>query len=135
MAGYSGTPLPRRLGVREGQRIAWLSAPRHFDDLVGDLPGGVTLLRALRPPLDLLVQFATVRAELQRRLPRLREAVFPDGAAWVAWPKRSSGVATDVTEDVVRELALPLGLVDVKACAIDETWSGLKLVVREDQRA
>ena len=133
-AGYSGTPLPAKLGVMAGQRIAWLSAPRGFDALVGDLPGGVTVLRALRPPLDLLVQFATVRRELARRLPRLREAVFPDGAAWVAWPKRSSGVATDVTEDVVRELALPAGLVDVKVCAIDETWSGLKLVVPKAQR-
>ena len=133
-AGYSGTPLPKKLGVKAGQRIAWLSAPRHFDALVGELPGGVTVLRALRPPLDLLVQFATVRSVLARRLPQLREAVFPDGAAWVAWPKRSSGVPTDVTEDVVRELALPAGLVDVKVCAIDETWSGLKLVVPKAQR-
>jgi hypothetical protein len=133
-AGYSGTPLPAKLGVKAGQRIAWLSAPRHFDALVGDLPGGVTVLRALRPPLDLLVQFTIVRRELARRLPRLREAVFPDGAAWVAWPKRSSGVATDVTEDVVRELARPAGLLDVKVCAIDETWSGLKLVVAKAQR-
>jgi len=128
-AGYSGTPLPRKLGVKPGQRIAWLSAPRHFDDLVGDLPGGVTLLRALRPPIDLLVQFTTVRSELARRLPKLRDAIAPDGAAWIAWPRRSSGVATDVTEDVVRDLALAAGLVDVKACAIDETWSGLKLVI------
>jgi hypothetical protein len=134
MAGYSGTPLPAKLGVRAGQRVAWLSAPRHFDALVGDLPGGVTVLRALRPPLDVLVQFATVRRELARRLPKLRDAVFPDGAAWVAWPQRSSGVDTDVTEDVVRELALPAGLVDVKVCAIDETWSGLKLVVPKAQR-
>ena len=132
-AGYSGTSLPARLGVRAGQRIAWLSAPRHFDALVGDLPGGVTVLRALRPPLDLLVQFATVRRELERRLPKLRDAIFPDGVAWVAWPKRSSGVATDVTEDLVRDLALAGGLVDVEVCAIDETWSGLKLVVPKDQ--
>jgi hypothetical protein len=133
-AGYSGTPLPTKLGIRAGQRIAWLSAPRNFDALVGDLPGGVTLLRALRPPLDVLVQFTTVRRELERRLPKLRDAVFPDGAAWVAWPKRSSGVATDVTEDVVRDLALAAGLVDVKVCAIDDTWSGLKLVVPKAQR-
>ncbi len=133
-AGYSGTPLPAKLGVKAGQRIAWLSAPRDFDALVGDLPGGVTLLRALRPPLDVLVQFTTVRRELERRLPKLRDAVFPDGAAWVAWPKRSSGVATDVTEDVVRELAIAAGLVDVKVCAIDDTWSGLKLVVPKAQR-
>jgi hypothetical protein len=134
VSGYSGTPLPRKLGVQAGTRVAWLSAPRHFDDLVGDLPGGVTVLRALRPPVDLLVQFTTIRAELARRLPKLRDAIFPDGAAWVAWPKRSSGVATDVTEDVVRDLALPIGLVDIKVCAIDETWSGLKLVVPKAQR-
>lgn len=134
MSGYSATPLPRKLGVKAGQRVAWLSAPRHFDDLVGDLPGGVTVLRALRPPVDLLVQFTTISAELARRLPKLRDAIFPDGTAWVAWPKRSSGVATDVTEDVVRDLALSIGLVDVKVCAIDDTWSGLKLVVPKAQR-
>jgi hypothetical protein len=133
-AGYSGTPLARKLGVDEGTRVAWLGAPAGFDALVGDLPPGVDVLRSLRAPLDLLVQFTTSRAELARRLPALRDAVFPAGAAWVAWPKRSSGVDTDVTEDVVRELALPLGLVDVKVCAIDATWSALKLVVRKEHR-
>jgi hypothetical protein len=133
-AGYSGTPLVRKLGVRAGARVAWLGAPDGFDALVGELPAGVTVLRSLRAPLDLLVQFTTARAELVQRLPGLRDAVFPAGAAWVAWPKRSSGVETDVTEDVVRDEALPLGLVDVKVCAIDATWSGLKLVVRKEHR-
>jgi hypothetical protein len=118
----------------EGARVAWLGAPGGFEALLGELPPGVSVLRSLRAPLDLLVQFTTSRAHLARRLPGLREAIFPAGVAWIAWPKRSSGVATDVTEDVVRELALPLGLVDVKVAAIDETWSGLKLVVRKEHR-
>jgi hypothetical protein len=133
-AGYSGTPLPKKLGVRPGHRVAWLSAPDGFDATLGELPDGVDVRRRLGGGLDVLVQFATVRAELAQRLPQLKGAVFPDGSAWVAWPKRSSGVETDITEDVVREEALPLGLVDVKVCAIDETWSGLKLVVRKELR-
>jgi hypothetical protein len=129
-AGYSGTPLAKKLGVRDDapQRRAFLGAPDAF------LPG-VEARRTLRGPLDLVVQFVTERRVLERRLPKLREAVFPAGAAWIAWPKRASGVATDVTEDVVREVALPAGLVDVKVCAIDDTWSGLKLVVPKEQRA
>ena len=134
VAGYSGTPLVKKLGVKEGQRVAWLGAPDGFDALVGELPPGVTVLRRLSAPLDVLVQFTTSRVDLQRRLPRLRDAVFPAGAAWIAWPKRASGVPTDVTEDVVREVALPRGWVDVKVCAIDATWSGLKLVVPKAQR-
>ena len=133
-AGYSGTPLVKKLGVKEGHRVAWLGAPDGFPDLVGELPAGVKASSRLSTHTDVLVQFTRARAELGKRLPKLREAVFPDGSAWVAWPKRSSGVETDVTEDVVRELALPLGLVDVKVIAIDETWSGLKLVVRKELR-
>ena len=134
-AGYSGTPLPKKLGIKEGARVAWLNAPEHFEALLGELPPGVVVSRRLARGLDVLVQFATSRAELRRRLPKLKDAVFPDGAAWVSWPKRSSGVATDITEDTVREDALPLGLVDVKVAAVDETWSGLKLVVRRELRA
>ena len=91
-AGYSGTPLVRKLGIKPDQRVAWLGAPDDFEALLGDLPDGVTVLHSLRPPLDLLVQFTTSRAELEQRLPKLREAVLPDGVAWIAWPKRSSGV-------------------------------------------
>jgi hypothetical protein len=133
-AGYSGTPLPKKLGVKEGHRVAWLAAPDHFHELLGELPAGVTVSRRLSKGLDVLVQFATSRAELKRRLPKLMEAVFPDGSAWVSWPKKSSGVKTDITEDTIREDALPLGLVDVKVAAVDETWSGLKLVVRKELR-
>ena len=133
-AGYSGTPLARKLGVQPGHRVAWLGAPDHFDELVGPLPDGVRVQRRIGKELDVLVQFATGRADLAKRMPELKRAVFPAGAAWIGWPKRSSGVATDITEDVVREVALPLGLVDTKVCAIDETWSGLKLVVRKELR-
>ena len=133
-AGYSGTPLAKKLGVKEGHRVAWLSAPAHFDDLVGELPAGVSVSRRLGRELDVLVQFATSRGELRSRLPKLKDAVFPAGAAWVSWPKKSSGVPTDITEDTIREDALPLGLVDVKVAAVDDTWSGLKLVVRKELR-
>lgn len=133
-SGYSGTPLPRKLGVKEGHRVAWLSAPDAFAGALGELPSGVAVQTRLGKGLDVLVQFVTERAELARRLPKLKEAVFPAGAAWIAWPKKASKVPTDVTEDVVREECLPLGLVDVKVCAIDETWSGLKLVVRKGLR-
>jgi hypothetical protein len=134
VAGYSGTPLAKKLGVGPGMRVAWLSAPHDFGELLGDLPDGVRVLARASGPLDLVVAFATRRSALARRLPGLVEAIRPDGAAWAAWPKRTSGVPTDITEDVVREVALPLGLVDVKVCAIDETWSGLKLVIRKELR-
>ena len=133
-AGYSGTPLPRKLGLKPGMRAAWLAAPGDFADLLGPLPDGVRLKTRAAAPLDLVVLFVKRRAQLARRLPALRDAVAPDGAVWAAWPKRSSGVGTDVTEDVVRDVALPLGLVDVKVCAIDDTWSGLRLVIRRELR-
>lgn len=130
-AGYSGTPLPRKLGIKPGQRIAFLDTPPSFDDALGELPAGVERPRsALRGPLDLVVAFFVERRRLERRLPRLAAALDPAGALWIAWPKRASRVDTDLTEDVVRELGLAAGVVDVKVCAIDATWSGLKLVIR-----
>jgi hypothetical protein len=133
-AGERPRPLSAKLGLRPGMRAAWPHAPANFAALLGELPEGVRVLGAPRAPLDLVVCFATRRAQLAERLPRLREAIRPEGMCWAAWPKRASGVATDITEDVVREVALPLGLVDVKVCAIDATWSGLKLVVRRELR-
>ena len=133
-AGYSGTPLPRKLGLKPGMDVAWIGAPAHFGDLIGPLPGDVRVKARASAPLDLVVIFVTRRSELARRLPALQRAVAPDGAVWAAWPKQASGVPTDVTENVVRDVALPLGLVDVKVCAIDETWSGLRLVIRKDLR-
>jgi Protein of unknown function (DUF3052) len=133
-AGYSGTPLARKLGFKPGFVVAYVGAPEGFDGLLGELPDGVTVRRRLRRPLDLVVCFVTARSDLERRLPALRAALAPAGMLWVAWPKRSSGVRTDVTEDVVRDVALPTGLVDTKVCAIDATWSGLRLVVRRELR-
>ena len=135
MAGYSGTPLPRKLGIKEGHRVAVTRAPGGFDRTLGELPDGVTVATRARGSLDVVVCFLTRLAELERRFDSLRRAIYPDGGLWIAWPKRSSGVATDLTEDVVREVALAGGLVDNKVCAIDETWSGLRLVYRlEDRR-
>lgn len=133
-AGYSGTPLVKKLGYRPGDVAAHLDAPSGFTALLGELPDGVDVRSDLRGHRDLVVCFVTERRRLAARVPVLRRVVAPDGAAWIAWPKRASGVATDITEDVVREVALPTGLVDVKVCAIDATWSGLKLVVRKELR-
>jgi Protein of unknown function (DUF3052) len=134
LSGYSGTPLPQKLGVKPGARLALLGAPDQAGALLEPLPDGVAVTRRATAGQDVIVFFTTARADLVRRLPSLRRAMKPAGALWVAWPKRASKVATDMTEDVVREVALPTGLVDVKVCAIDETWSGLKLVVRLSER-
>jgi hypothetical protein len=129
-AGDSGTPLPRKLGIKPDARLGLIGAPEGFDDTIGTLPPGVSVHRRARGPLDVIVAFFLRRAELERRLPGLKAALDPSGGLWIAWPKRASGVATDVTENVVRELGLAAGLVDNKVCAIDEVWSGLRLVYR-----
>jgi hypothetical protein len=134
VSGYSGTPLPDKLGFKSGQRVAYVNAPGEFEGLLGELPVGVRVMDGLRGPLDLIVCFVTSRRLLQQRLPALRRAMAPACMLWVAWPKQSSGVKTDVTEDVVRAVGLPTGLVDTKVCAIDETWSGLRLVIRTENR-
>jgi hypothetical protein len=133
-AGYSGTPLVDKLGFRPRMRAALLDAPAGFDATLGDLPEGVSVARRLGGSKDMVIVFVTRRTALVRRLEGLRRAIAPDGMAWVAWPKKASGVITDMSEDVVREVALPTGLVDVKVCAIDATWSGLKLVIRKELR-
>jgi alkylation response protein AidB-like acyl-CoA dehydrogenase len=129
-AGYSGTPLPRKLGIKAGNRVAFLDAPPEFAQALGELPEDVAPRTVARGPLDVIVAFFDRRAALERRLPALIRALDPEGALWIAWPKRASGVPTDVTENVVRELGLAAGVVDVKVAAIDATWSGLKLVIR-----
>jgi hypothetical protein len=133
-SGYSGTPLVRKLGFKPGMRALYVNAPADFAALVGELPDGVRVLARAAPELDLAMLFVTERRELERRLPGLQGKLAPAGMIWVAWPKRASKVPTDMTEDVVRDVALPRGLVDVKVCAIDETWSGLKLVIRRELR-
>ena len=130
VSGYSGTPLPRKLGIKPGSVIGLSKAPPELDVALGELPDGVTVRRRAGGRLDVAVAFFTRRAELERRLPALARTIHPDGGLWIAWPKRASGVPTDVTEDVVRDLGLAAGLVDNKVCAIDETWSGLRLVYR-----
>ncbi len=134
-AGYSGTPLVRKLGIQEGHRVALLGAPDGFEALLEGMPAAVDVRRAARGTNDVVISFHRQRADLARRLPVLLRAMDLDGGLWVAWPKRASGVATDITEDTVREVALPLGLVDTKVCAIDDTWSGLRVVWRREHRA
>jgi hypothetical protein len=133
-AGYSGTPLPTKLGFKAGMRVAFLGAPEDFAATLGELPGDIAVVARLGGRKDLVIAFLTQRAELARRLEPLKRAIAPDGMAWIAWPKRASKVPTDITEDVIREVVLPAGLVDVKVCAIDATWSGLKLVIRRELR-
>jgi hypothetical protein len=132
-AGYSGTPLARKLGIREGGRLAIVNDPGHALELLAPLPEGVEV-GAGAAGADVVLFFTTERAELAASIESLGQAVFPDGGCWIAWPKRASKVPTDMTEDVVREVALPLGLVDNKVCAVDETWSGLRLVWRKERR-
>jgi hypothetical protein len=133
-AGYSGTPLPKKLGLNAGQRIAALNAPRDYRELVAPWPEGVLLLARADVKTDLVHLFVTDRAVLAREAKRLRELLKPDAVLWISWPKKAAKVPTDITEDVIREVALPLGWVDVKVCAVDATWSGLKLVVRKELR-
>jgi hypothetical protein len=133
-AGYSGTPLPKKLGIGPASRVLLVRAPDGFAEVLGPLPEGAALVRRAGRDLTMAIAFCTRRAELARDLGRLPPLLPPAGAIWAAWPKRASGVPTDITEDVVRELALPLGLVDVKVCAIDATWSGLRLVRRRSNR-
>jgi hypothetical protein len=130
-AGYSGTPLPRKLGIKPGHRVLLLGAPEGFEErALGALPEGVAVGRRARGTADVIVSFHTARAELARRIPVLRAAMEPAAGLWIAWPKRASKVPTDLTEDVVRELALENLLVDNKVAALDDVWSGLRLVIR-----
>jgi hypothetical protein len=132
-AGYSGTPLPTKLGIKEGHTVGVLAAPDDFRETLGELPVAVDLHSSLRAS-DIFVVFATARDQMERRFRRAMTVIPPEGAIWVAWPKRSSGVETDLTEDTMRELFLPTGMVDNKVCAIDVTWSGLRFVVRRENR-
>lgn len=134
-AGYSGTPLWNKLGFKPGLRVKTRRAPADYPQLVAPIPAGMTLSASLRAPVDMVHLFCTRRSELSRDLPDALAQIPCDGVIWASWPKRSSGVRTDLSEDVVRELALPLGLVDVKVCAVDATWSALKLVIRRHLRS
>jgi hypothetical protein len=129
MAGYSGTPLAKKLGIVEGSRLAVVSAPNGFCDSI-ELPPRVVLRSQARGRLDVMVFFVTRRAELERRFPVLQRRLEPEGGMWIAWPKRTSGVATDLSENPIREIGLANGLVDNKVAAIDDIWSGLRFVWR-----
>jgi hypothetical protein len=130
-SGYSGTPLPRKLGIKPEARLALVNAPRGFADNLGGLPPGVVVRRrAQGGGFDVIVAFCERRSQLRRGLPRWRAALHEAGGLWIAWPKRASGMDTDLGEGVVRELGLAAGLVDNKVCAIDDTWSGLRFVYR-----
>jgi hypothetical protein len=135
LAGYSGTPLPRKLGIKENATLAVLRAPAQFDLALGPLPDGVRRRASLRgAPADVIVYFSRERARLAADFADLRRGMAPNGALWVAWPKKASGEATDLDENGVRALGLANRLVDVKVCAIDLVWSGLKFVVRRADR-
>lgn len=135
-AGYSGTPLAKKLGIKDGHVVALLGAPAELGGVLGEtLPSAVTVRTRATGTADVIVTFHTQRAKLEGRIDALLRVLDVDGGLWIAWPKRASGVATDITEDTVREVFLPLGLVDNKVCAIDDTWSGLRVVWRKERRA
>ena len=134
MAGYSGTPLPKKLGIKENQRIALLNAPKNFLPELGELPEGASIVTRVTAPLDLALLFVDRESVLQKQFARLAKKLSPNGMIWIAWPKKSSGITTDLIFDRVQRIGLDSGLVDVKICAINETWSGLKFVIRLKDR-
>ena len=134
MAGYSGTPLVRKLGIRPNERVIAINAPTGYAKLLGDLPAGAAITNRITSNATFVHLFTMHRAELVERLTALRSQLDDAGVLWVSWPKKSAKVATDVTEDTIRAIALPLGFVDVKVCAVDDTWSGLKLMIRRENR-
>ena len=136
MAGYSGTPLPQKLGIKPGHRVALVQAPADFEATLGELPADVELLAdpRSRAALDVIICFTTSLADLKKRFRGLAKRLTPAGGLWIAWPKKASGVPTDLTEDIIRVVGLEVRLVDNKVCAIDETWSGLRFVIRLQDR-
>ena len=133
-SGYSGTPLARKLGILAGSRVFVVDAPAGYRDWLAPLPEGVRFEATLSADIDVVHVFADRRAPLANRLGELRDRIAPTAAVWVSWPKKASRVSTDITEHTIRELALPLGFVDVKVCAVSEVWAGLKLVIRKTLR-
>ena len=134
MAGYSKRSLPEKLGIKEGFKIAILNPPRNYGATLGELPTHVTVVDRPEAEMDLIHCFVKSKREAASAISDLRHNISPRGALWVSWPKGSSGVSTDLNENVVREVGLKSGLVDVKVCAVDETWSGLKFVYRRKDR-
>lgn len=135
MAGYSGTPLARKLGIRPNEKLIALNPPPQYRHLLEGLPDGVTISNRVTSNARFIHLFVTQHAELEKRLVSLRTKLEDAGTLWVSWPKKSAKVASEITEDTIRAVALPLGFVDVKVCAVDETWSGLKLMIRRSNRS
>ncbi|MGA8108305.1 MAG: DUF3052 domain-containing protein [Acidobacteriaceae bacterium] len=133
-AGYAGTPLAKKLGVKDGQRTWRMGMPAAVAAEIAACGVSSSLLKAPQPSLEMAHLFVTRKKDMAARLKPLRKLLDPAGTVWVSWPKKASKVATDITEDTVREAALPLGFVDIKVCAVDEVWSGLKLVIRKSER-
>jgi len=133
-AGYSGTPLPNKLGIKPDSRFCVVHAPDGFDSTLGVLPAGAIWVDALEAGLDVAIGFYTAQADLIDDWQSLTDAVAPAGTVWVCWPKRASKLPTDITEDVLRQLLLPTGWVDNKVCAVDATWSGLRFALRRELR-
>jgi hypothetical protein len=129
MAGYSTTPLAKKLGIKEGFDINLINAPEYYFDLFTDLPGGITFEDSPELKKDFIHFFVLDKDDYYTQLPELKYQIKPNGMIWVSWPKRSANVITNVTEDIIRDYALQIGLVDIKVCAVDEIWSGLKLVI------
>ena len=134
MAGYSGTPLAKKLGIKDGSRVYVSGAPKGYEDSLEPWPVGAVTVDRIDPRTDIVHLFESKRAKLEKALRAALKKLKPDGMIWVSWPKKASKVPTDITEDTIRQVALPLGLVDVKVCAVDEVWSGLKLVIRKENR-
>ena len=134
MTGYSGRPLAAKLGIKANAAVCLFSAPGEYRGLLEPLPEGVAFSDGLTNGTDMVHVFATDREHLADTLARCREEIRPDAMVWASWPKKASKVPTDITEDVIREIAIPLGFVDVKVCAVNEVWSGLKLVIRKELR-
>ena len=133
-AGYSGTPLAKKLGLKPGDLVSLLDAPPGFRKLLDPVPEAVRFVAKFDKGARIVHTFATRKTDLAKTLAACRKSLAPDATIWVSWPKKTAKVPTDITEDVVRAVALPLGLVDIKVCAVDETWSGLKLVLRKELR-
>lgn len=133
MPGYSKTPLIKKLGIKEGFKIKFINTPEDYLELIGPLPANTKIIRST-VPCDFIHFFTNQVKELQSSLPQLRKQIFPNGTIWVSWYKKSSGKQSEITEDIIRSTALALGMVDIKVCAIDEDWSGLKIVIRKENR-
>jgi hypothetical protein len=134
MAGYSGTPLTKKLGIKENFKVCTFNAPANYMKLLLSLPDGVIFFKKLQKDLDMIHLFSTSKSELSKVLKQSMGQIKQNGMIWVSWPKKSSKIPSEISEDTVREVALPLGMVDVKVCAVDEIWSGLKLVIRKENR-